>query len=233
VTGGYGPDLALAHASGFTFAAEAAARELLDRLDPGSRVLELGCGDGTTAARLVEAGHTVVGIDQSEAMIDLARARVPAGDFRVGSFVDAEIPGQFDAAIAIGEVLGYLLDERASLDAVVARVRRALPPGGLFLFDLAGPGRAGANGSTGWTDGDGWTVAYRAHEEDGELVREIVTFRRADDGTWHRTDETHRLRLHAPDDVIERLRTHGFAAHTLGGYAGEPLRDGWTVYVAD
>jgi SAM-dependent methyltransferase len=227
---GYGPDLARVHAAGFTFVAEAAARELLGRLDPGSRVLELGCGDGTTAARLVAAGHTVVGIDSSAAMIELARARVPEADLRVGSFVDAEIPGQFDAAIAIGEVLGYLLDERAELDGVLRRLRRALPPGGLLVFDLAGPGRAGP---PNFAEGDGWLVTTRAREDGDLLTRAIATFRRERDGRWRRTDETHRLRLHDPDAVIERLRRHGFAAHTLPGYAGERLPSGWTVFVAD
>jgi Methionine biosynthesis protein MetW len=52
----YGEDLAAIHAAGFTAVASAAARELLPRLGPASRVLDVGCGDGTTARLLSDAG---------------------------------------------------------------------------------------------------------------------------------------------------------------------------------
>src|SRR5690606_18818195 len=113
------------------------------------------------------------------------------------------------------------------------RVRRALFPGGLLLFDLAGPGRAGPDGSSGWTEGDGWAVGYRAREQAGVLVREIATFTREEDGRWRRSDETHRLRLHEPADVLERLRRAGFSAHTLRGYDDVELPPGWTAFAAD
>src|SRR5687768_12429502 len=116
---GYGDDLAAIHAAGFTALASAAARELLPRLEPGSRVLELGCGDGTTARLLTDAGHRVHGIDSSPAFIELARERAPAASLHVGSFVDAPLPGDCDAVLAIGEVLGY---DGADLRAVLDRV---------------------------------------------------------------------------------------------------------------
>ena len=64
---GYGEDLAAIHAAGFTALASAAARELLPRLEPGTCVLALGCGDGTTAGLLTDAGHRVHCIDSSPA----------------------------------------------------------------------------------------------------------------------------------------------------------------------
>src|SRR5438309_801702 len=42
----------------------------------GARVLDAGCGPGLYAQELVVRGATVVGIDGSEQMLDLARARV-------------------------------------------------------------------------------------------------------------------------------------------------------------
>jgi hypothetical protein len=55
---GYGEDLAAVQAAGFTGLAVAVTLELLGRLPRPSRVVELGCGDGTTAGMLTEAGHT-------------------------------------------------------------------------------------------------------------------------------------------------------------------------------
>jgi SAM-dependent methyltransferase len=233
MTGGYGADLAAIHADGFTALAEAAAREAGWRVPPGGLVVELGCGDGTTAAVLAAAGNDVVGIDVSPAMVELARANVPDAEFRVGSFVDAVLPPNCDAVLAVGEVLGYLLDERSELDDVFARIHAALCPGGLLLFDLAGPGRVPPAGVRAWTEGEGWTVVVDAVEHDDLLERRIVAFREQPDGSFRRTEELHRLRLHHPRRVLERLREAGFIAETLPhGYDGETLPGTWSAFAA-
>jgi protein-L-isoaspartate O-methyltransferase len=99
----YDEDLAYIHDQDYSQIAEAAATSVLELLSPHASVVELGCGSGVTAARLTDAGHEVVGIDQSEALIALARRRAPHADFRVGSFVSEPIP-ECDAVLAIGEV---------------------------------------------------------------------------------------------------------------------------------
>ena len=233
---GYGEDLAAVHAAGFTTVAVAAARELLGRLPGPARVVELGCGDGTTARLLTDAGHEVVGVDSSRAFIALARERAPLASFRVGSFLDASLPEARGAVVAIGEVLGYRLDDRndeRSLDHVFVRAAQALRPSGLLIFDLAGPGRVPPSGQRAWHEGNGWAVLVEAATEGGELRRHIVAFRDLGGGCFRRSEETHRLCLHSPSEVLARLRAAGFAARTLPrGYAGEPLPRGWTAYVA-
>lgn len=233
MTGGYCEDLAAIHADGFTMLAEAAAREASGRLAPGSRVLELGCGDGTTAALLSEAGHDVVGVDASPAMTELARTRAPRAEIVTGSFVDAPLPPERDAVLAVGEVLGYQLDERAALDTVLGRVRDALRPGGLLLFDLAGPGRVPPAGQRAWTEGDGWAVMVDAVEHADVLERRVVAFRDRGDGGFRRSEELHRLRLYRPAAVLERLRAAGFDAEILPrGYDGETLPGTWAAFAA-
>ena len=150
-----------------------------------------------------------------------------------GSFVDAPLPADRDAVLAVGEVLGYLLDERAALDAVLARVRDALRPGGLLLFDLAGPGRVPPAGQRAWTQGDGWTVMVDVVEHDDVLERRVVAFRDRGDGEFRRTEELHRLRLYRHTAVIQHLRAAGFAAEMLPrGYAGETLPGSWAAFAA-
>ncbi len=88
-------------------------------------------------------------------MIALARRVVPAATFRVASFVSVPLPA-CNAVTAVGEVLGYLLDPRhdaAALRRLFARVRAALHPGGLFLFDLPGPGRVPGGSRRGFSEG--------------------------------------------------------------------------------
>ena len=59
---------------------------LFDRtsVGPGTELLDIACGSGYAASVAACRGATVSGLDASEAMIAIARARTPAGDFRVG-----------------------------------------------------------------------------------------------------------------------------------------------------
>jgi SAM-dependent methyltransferase len=236
VVQGYEEDLAAIHASAFDALAVAGARELLGRLRRPSRVVELGCGDGTTARLLTDAGHDVLGIDASRAFVALACQHAPRATFRVASFVDFELPRGYDAVLAIGEVLSYRLDERndhLALDSVFSRAAQALRPGGLFLFDLPGPNRVLTAGHCAWQAGKGWALLVEAASEEEELRRRIITFREVRAGCFRRSEETHRLTLHSPSDVLRRLRAAGFAARALRhGYANERLPRGLTAYNA-
>lgn len=224
------------HAAGFTSIAAAAARELISQLDQPSRIVDIGCGDGTSAAALTASGHEVIGIDTSPAFVDMARARVPGARFEVASFVDFDMPLDQDAILAVGEVLGYRLDARnddATLAAVLARAARALRPGGALLFDLAGPGRVPGGHTQGWRDEDGWAVLVDAREDGAEVTRRIVTFLRAESGCFERSEEVHRLLLHEPGDVERRLQASGFSVEMVKpAYAGEALPPAVTAFFA-
>ncbi|MGH3105857.1 MAG: class I SAM-dependent methyltransferase, partial [Rubrobacteraceae bacterium] len=92
----YMEDLAYIHDVGHgDFALESAPGilEILSRngINDGL-VVDLGCGSGLWARELVDAGYRVLGIDISEAMIELSRAKVPEAEFRVGSLFDTDIP---------------------------------------------------------------------------------------------------------------------------------------------
>ncbi|HEU0335436.1 MAG TPA: class I SAM-dependent methyltransferase [Gaiellaceae bacterium] len=53
-------------------------------LGAGQRVLEVGCGTGVFLRAAADRGAEVVGLDASEALLELARARVPEADLRLG-----------------------------------------------------------------------------------------------------------------------------------------------------
>jgi SAM-dependent methyltransferase len=234
---GYGTDLALIHHLGFGDLARRSAQFVLATLRrAGVRsglVVDLGCGSGILARELTKASYEVLGLDGSPTMIALARRVAPAATFRVASFVSAPLP-PCDAVTAAGEVLGYLLDPRndaTALRHLFARVRAALRPGGLFLFDLPGPGRVPGGSRRGFSEGAGWAVLHEVRERGFGLERRIVTFRRVG-GSWRRREEVHRLRLHRPGAVLADLRAAGFRARALSGYGAVRLGPGWTVFLA-
>lgn len=97
-------------------------------LPPRARVLDVGCGTGTDAAWLLSQGHSVVGIDAAEGMIEQARQAAPGGSFSVlpaESLADhAPALGPLDAAM-----LNFGVGNVVDLRRVAAGLRRVLPLG--------------------------------------------------------------------------------------------------------
>lgn len=234
----YRDDLAYIHDVGHgAIARDAAARLIaeLSGLAPAGTVVDIGCGSGILAQALTEAGYDVVGIDVSEAMVALARARTPSAEFRIGSFIDAVLPDSL-AVTAVGEVLSYAFDS-ANDDRARAewfrRVYDTLRPGGVLLFDIAGPDRMPLRGPhrTFATASD-WAVLAETDidQTTGLLVRKITSFRRI--GTlYRRDDEVHRLSLIDPAATLATLRAVGFETEIIPAYASASLPPGVVAFL--
>lgn len=244
----YGPHQALIHHQRFSDLADRAGRWLVHLLaDAGfyqGAVVDLGCGSGILARLLNDAGYEVLGIDISPAMVALARRTAPAATIVEGSLLDVELPPAGTVAVtAIGEALNYATDPRAGLDALTglaSRVVRALEPGGVFLFDVAGPGRNGGAGPVRqvFHDEPGWCLGMRATESgDGtRLDRAVTIFTQVDCDSYRRTDEHPR-----PQAVRAGRRAQRPVGRRPGGPSSSSLwgsvtrstpASGWSVFMA-
>lgn len=101
----------------------------LDRLEPGAHVLELGCGGGRDASRMIERGFTVDMTDGSRGMARKARERT-GQDVRLLRFDELDAVDAYDAVWAHASLHHQPL---AGLGDVLARIYRAVRPGGLFF----------------------------------------------------------------------------------------------------
>jgi len=231
---GYQRDLAYIHDAGFGDYARKSAPGLLAILRQagirGGVVVDLGCGSGIWAAELVRRGYDVLGIDSSASMIELARKQAPAATFVNASFLNAKLP-VCDAVTAIGEVFNYTFDKRNSrrgLAQLFRRVHQALRPGGVFIFDIAEPGRALRRAHA---EGKDWAILFSAEASHDLLVRRMTTFRKVGQ-LYRRGEETHRLRLHRSADVATDLRAAGFTFRVLRAYGRMALPSGNAAFVA-
>lgn len=103
--------------------------------DPGTRTLEIGCGEGRVARDLGDRGHTVVGIDASPSLLAAAAEADPGGDYRVSDA--AELPFEnesFDLVVAYNSLMD--IDDMAG---AVREASRVLAPGGRFCICVTHP----------------------------------------------------------------------------------------------
>ncbi len=240
MSGWYGEDLAYIHDVGhadFALGTAPGIKGMLER--SGIReglIVDLGCGTGLLARSLIDAGYDVLGIDISEAMIEIARERAPEAEFRVGSLFEVGIP-PCEAVTAISEVLNYLFDpenEDLGLGRVFRRVHDSLAPGGVFVFDVLGPGQVQpGTRAKGFSVGEDWAVLTEREEdaERGTMERRIVSFRKAGEG-YRRIDEVHRVRLYDPSELAAELERAGFRVRTMRSYGDLPLEEGHTAFAA-
>jgi SAM-dependent methyltransferase len=230
----YDQDLAFIHDAGYGDFARAAAPGLVSLLRRAGvergTVVELGCGSGAATRALVAAGHDVLAIDASPAMLRLARRRVAGARFARGRLPGVTIP-PCDAVVAVGEVVNYMAGP-AAFERLFRRVVRALRPGGLFVFDVKEPGRGASTMAHGRVGRD-WAVISRSTEDraGGTLTRAITSFRRVGRG-YRRRDETHQLTLLSTRELTRRLRAAGFLVRVAHGYGRARLPPGLTVLVA-
>ena len=107
-------------------------------LEPGARVLDLGCGTGRHSIGLALEGFQVTGLDLSPALLERARSTASARGVEVTwlerDMRDLEDLGPFDACVSLYTAFGFLGD--AEDQEVLRQVKAALRPGGAFLLDL-------------------------------------------------------------------------------------------------
>src|SRR5262245_19988172 len=234
----YKEDLAYIHDVGFGDFARDSAPGLLELLRQKSitkgLVIDLGCGSGIWAQALSLAGYDVLGIDLSPSMIAIARKRVPRGAFKSGSLLKIAIP-RCVAVTSLGECLNYLFDKSNNLDQLgrlFRRVYSALKPGGVFIFDIAEPGR-GRGPRQKHREGRDWAVLVEVDEDKAtrRLTRRITSFRKIG-SSYRRSEELHELQLYTRSEVARELRKAGFRVRTLSSYGEQRMIEGCVGFLA-
>jgi SAM-dependent methyltransferase len=179
--------------------------------DPGSHVLDLGCGTGRLTIALAER-HSVTGIDPAGAMLDAARQKT--GAERVtwieGTATDAASEA-FDLALMTSHVAQVFVDD-AEWGDTLHELARALVPGGRLAFDARDPA------ARAWEAWDGVTAV-------GDGVVSFISTSPLPGGGVLTVEST--LRFRAEHELRDSLESAGFAIDDVyGGWSGEPVGAG-------
>src|ERR1700712_1494608 len=138
----------------------------LKHVPPGGTILEAGCGAGRDALAFKTAGYAVTAFDGSAKMAELARTRsgLPVLHKR---FDEVDWQDTFDGIWACASLLHV---PRAELPDVMARLARALKPGGVFYLSFKyGAGDRHAN-ERDFTDMDETLLAAAVAQTDLTLA---------------------------------------------------------------
>ena len=186
-------------------------------LPKGSTIVELGCGTGNIAIPLAQKGYRVIGIDNSEDMLTVAK------DKSLGLNVDLKLVLQDVRQLNLGSIKGdfvispcdglnYILDEGEIL-AVFNKVYSLLKEKGVFLFDLNGEYKIKniiGNNSFNHVGEDLCYIWESSFDENTNIGEWDITFFVKQGAEYQRFEENHRQRAYTIEFMKNCLKDSGF-----------------------
>ena len=111
-------------------------QKLLGRLVPHGSLLSAACGAGRYDGTLLEAGHNVLGIDQSAGMLERAKEQFPQARYEKIRLQEMDFHEMFDGAICM-DAMEHIFPEE--WPGIMQRFRDALKPRGVLYFTMELP----------------------------------------------------------------------------------------------
>ncbi|MCP4425382.1 MAG: class I SAM-dependent methyltransferase [Chloroflexi bacterium] len=114
--------------------------KLLD-IEPGAKIVDMGCGPGRHALEFTRRGYKVTGVDRTAVHLQEAQKRAQAEKLKI-EFVQADMrqfsrPDAFDAALSMFTTFGYFANPADNQQALL-NVCHSLKNGGVFIMELMG-----------------------------------------------------------------------------------------------
>jgi SAM-dependent methyltransferase len=209
-------------------------------------ILEIGCGTGSLTQRLGQRGYEVTGVDASSAMLGRAREKLGPSVRLVHARLPVPGPpqapeafglGLYDAAVCCFDVVNYFVED-GELARVFRQVRRALRPGGLFIFDVNTRyklQRLFGDRSFGDDLGDFAYVQRARYDPARHRCELFLTFFLREGEMYRRAMEHHVQRWFTDEEMCAALADSGFEVlRTCQGYTdvertADTARATWVV----
>ncbi len=194
-------------------------------------LLDLGCGTGTMTELLAEAGYDMIGVDNSDEMLNIAISKRERSGHDIlylnQDMREFELYGTVRAIVSICDSINYITEEKYLLQ-VFRLVNNYLDMGGLFVFDLNTEYKYRQIGDAIIAENRGegsfiWENNY--YEEEMINEYDLTLFIRGEDGRYDRYMENHLQRAYSLDRVMELLEKAGLKFVTAyDAFTREPVR---------
>lgn len=210
--------------------------------DIGGPVLELGAGTGRVTEALARAGHDVVAVEYSPAMLERAKARFAGASWAhritpvLGDMRALEVPGTFPLIIAPFNTLMHaytLADQDATLQGIASR----LAPGGVLAFDVYRmPGavlQSALRLEPEWHNlpGDRDVFLVQEHDVEKQLLTSRYFIDQVIDGALTRRKTVLKQRYYHRFELERLLRSHGFSYQLFGSFQRDAVQAGGAYFV--
>ena len=204
-------------------------------------VLELGCGTGTMTEILASAGYDMIGIDQSEEMLEEALEKKQESGHEIlylcQDMRKFELYGTVRAIVCVCDSMNYILEEDEVLDILSSASHNYLDYGGLFIFDLnteykyreiLGEQTIAENREEG-------RFIWENYYDEESMINEydLTLFVKEPSGLYRKEEENNFQRAYSLETIRELVEKSGLKLlHIYDAFSHEPAReDSERVYV--
>jgi ubiquinone/menaquinone biosynthesis C-methylase UbiE len=219
-------------------------KEKLD-INPTS-ILDIACGTGSHSIIFAKLGIEVTGVDISEDMLKIARAKAQRENLQI-TFTTQDMRTMsfdniYDCAICMFTAFPYNTTIQ-DIEQTLASIKKHLKKGGAFIFDFANIGGLRPTPNTHWERvehdvGTLYRLSFNSFNAESNIVEmgfRFIDLRR--DGSYESFDEIHRLRLFTFPEISQILTQNGF--EVLGDYNWDQnknelkalTRENWRILV--
>lgn len=184
---------------------------MLPNLVKDAHILDVGCGTGQLAQKLIEKGYKITGIDASEGMLSYARENVPDAKLVLNDARFIDFSPTFDAVISIGAFNHVMSLEE--LTSVFHNVYHALLDNSIFLLYLFLEEEYQLNWDgkiTGNVKEDYAWAARNSYNSETKIASINLTIFSLIENTWQRFDSTIIEKCYTKEEIISALETTGF-----------------------
>ena len=202
-------------------------------------LLDLGCGTGSVTELLSKSGFDMIGIDNSEEMLEIAmEKRAESGLdilYLLQDMREFELYGTVKGVVSICDSMNYILDDEDLLD-VFKLVHNYLDNEGIFIFDMKTMHEY-ANVMADNTFAEDreessfiWENYYVEEEEINQY--DLSIFVKEEDGRYRKYEETHLQRAYEQQCVEELIKESGLELlHVYDAFTRElPAEDSQRIY---
>lgn len=203
-------------------------------------VLDLGCGTGMMTEALARRGYDMIGVDNSEDMLQIAmEKREESGAdilYLLQDMQAFELYGTVAAVVSICDSMNYLTEYK-DLVSTLSLVNNYLDPGGIFIFDLNTlyKYRDVIGDSTIAENRETCSFIWENSFDEEERINEydLTLFIEEENGLYRRFEETHYQKAYTPEEIRQAVAEAGMKLEVVydAFTREEPKEDSQRIYV--
>ena len=202
-------------------------------------LLDLGCGTGSVTELLAKAGFDMIGIDNSEEMLEIAMEKREESGldilYLLQDMREFELYGTVKGVVSICDSMNYILEDEDLME-VFRLVHNYLDNEGIFIFDMNTMYKYEeilADNTFAEDREESSFIWENYYDEEDEINQyDLALFVKEEDGRYRKYEETHLQRAYRQEDVEKMIRESGLELlHVYDAFSKEaPTEESERIY---